>query len=72
MNVQLKIGTCVVHIVSFCFQIALVIDLKIRFCNGFTPIKLAKVMIVLLDVSLEFRKKKRLLKKTYGKTSSKT
>ena len=59
MNVQLKIGTCVVHTVSFCFQIALVIDLKIRFCNGFTPIKLAKVMIVLLDVSLEFHKKKK-------------
>ena len=57
-SIQNKIGTCVVHIVSFYFQIALVIDLQIRFCNGFAPIKLAEVKFVLIDVSLKFRKKR--------------
>ena len=53
-----KIGTCIVQIVSFCFQIDLVIDLQIHFCNGCAPIKLAEVISVLIDVSLKFCKKK--------------
>ena len=57
-SIQNKIGTCVVRIVSFYFQIELVIDLQIRFCNGFAPIKLAEVILVLIDVSLKFRKKR--------------
>ena len=39
-SIQFKIGTCVVHVVFFCFQIALGIDMQIRFCNGFALIKL--------------------------------
>ena len=53
-----KIGTCIVQIVSFCFQIDLAIDLQIHFCNGCAPIKLAEVISVLIDVSLKFCKKR--------------
>ena len=41
MSIQFKIGTSVVHIVFFCFQITLVTDLQICLSNGFVLIKLA-------------------------------
>ena len=40
-SIQFKIGTSVVHIVFFCFQIPLIIGLQIRFCNGFGVSKLS-------------------------------